>query len=43
MDDPSGILPIFAPPIGAAVLAPYSADSGGYRALFLIASVIFAF
>ncbi len=39
----SGIPAIFAPAIGAAVLAHYGSDAGGYRALFLIASISFAF
>ncbi len=39
----SGIPAIFAPAIGAAVLARYGSDAGGYRALFLIAAISFVF
>lgn len=38
----SGIPAIFAPAIGAAVLARYGSHAGGYRVLFIVASVSFA-
>jgi MFS family permease len=37
----SGSPAIFAPSIGAVVLAHYGSDAGGYRALFVIASITF--
>jgi MFS family permease len=37
----SGIPAIFAPSIGAVVLAHYGYDAGGYRVLFVIASITF--
>jgi MFS family permease len=38
----SGIPAIFAPTIGAAVLARYGSDASGYRVLFIVASMSFA-
>jgi MFS family permease len=38
----SGIPAVFAPSIGAAVLARYGSGAGGYRVLFIVASLSFA-